>query len=247
MEKLEWLSKEVSVLVSKEHHFNTDTILLAHFSTPRRGERCADLGTGCGTIPLLWLTRSAPESVLAVELLESACDMARRSVALNGFEDIVSVLRLDIREIGSAPKNESGLRGLDLVACNPPYKADGTGAKSADASRRAARHEDACTLTDIAAAAAAMLRFGGRFCLCQRPERLCDVLGTLRENDLEPKRLRFVHQKPDRPAGLFLVQCIRGGRPGGLTAEPPLFIEKGSGGFSPEMLEIYGTYREGRE
>ena len=48
------LSPEISVLTTPQHTFNTDTILLASFSSPKRQELCADLGTGCGTIPLLF-------------------------------------------------------------------------------------------------------------------------------------------------------------------------------------------------
>ena len=56
MENLHWepLAPACRVLVSREHTFNTDTILLAHFAAPKHKERCIDLGTGCGTISLLW-------------------------------------------------------------------------------------------------------------------------------------------------------------------------------------------------
>ena len=36
------------VLVSPQHTFGTDAVLLAHFAAPRPRERWADLGTGCG-------------------------------------------------------------------------------------------------------------------------------------------------------------------------------------------------------
>ena len=57
---------------------------------------------------------------------------------------------------------------------------------------RLARHETACTLADAAAAASRLLKSGGRFCLCLRPERLCDAMDVLRRARLEPKRLRLV-------------------------------------------------------
>jgi tRNA1(Val) A37 N6-methylase TrmN6 len=244
-EHLEPLSKAVSVFVSDEYHFNTDTIFLAHFSLPRRGERCADLGTGCGAIPLLWMTRTRPESVCALELQPRACELARRSVLRGGFGGVITVREMDVREVPEAAKRDPLLHHLDLVACNPPYKAAGAGGASPRAFRRIARSEAECTLADIARAGAAALRFGGRFCLCQRPERLCEVLLQLKAHGLEPKRLRFIQQRPGAAPGLFLVQARRGGRPGGLAVEPPLLIEDGCGNFSREMTEIYGEYREG--
>jgi tRNA1(Val) A37 N6-methylase TrmN6 len=241
-EKLEPLSAGLSVFTGKGHTFNTDTILLANYSMPRGGETCADFGTGCGTIPLLWYARSSPRKVYAVELQEEACDLARRSVRLNGLEGQIEIVR---ENIGVLRKKRSLPYGLDLIACNPPYQPDGTGRYSAQESRRIARHEVTCSFSEIAMAAAAFLRWGGRFFLCQRPEHLCGVMLALRAAGLEPKRLRLVQQRPDKAPFLFLMQANLGGRPG-LAAEPALFVESADGGWSNEMLRIYGDYKEGR-
>lgn len=241
-EKLEPLAAGYSVLTGKNHTFSTDTILLADFSMPRAGETCADLGTGCGAIPILWCARSAPAVVYAVELQRDACALLERSVRHNGLGDKILVVPADIRhlkETGALP------RGLDLVACNPPYGREGGGPHGVSENRRIARHEVACGLSDIAAAAADLLRWGGRFCCCLRPDRLCDAVTQLRNAGIEPKRLRFVQQRKDRAPFLFLLQGRRGGRPG-LAVEPALFVESEDGGWSPEMLRIYGDYKEGR-
>ena len=50
---IEPLGCGMEIFVSDTHHFSTDTILLADFSKPSGKKLCADLGTGCGTIPLL--------------------------------------------------------------------------------------------------------------------------------------------------------------------------------------------------
>ena len=42
-----------------------------------------------------------------------------------------------------------------------------------------------------------LLKDGGRFSLCHRPERLAEVLAVLRANRLEPKRLAFVKNRAD--------------------------------------------------
>ena len=86
--------------------------------------------------------------------------------------------------------------------------------------------------------AARLLRYGGRFCLCQRPERLCDVFCAMRESGIEPKRLRMVQKRPDTAPWLALIEGRRGGRPF-LTVEPPLMVQDDAGGFSPEMRRIY--------
>ena len=160
--------------------------------------------------------------------------MARRSVELNGLDNI-SVVNADLKEL----KGVLPFGSFDLVCCNPPYKESGTGIKNPDGEKLLARHEEGCTIGDICLAAKNLLQFGGRFVMCQRPERLADVLEAMRSNDLEPKRLRFVQQRPEKPPKLFLVEGRRGGKKGGLVTESTLFIE------SDEMLGIYGSYKEG--
>jgi tRNA1Val (adenine37-N6)-methyltransferase len=238
-ERFEPLSKRISVIVGNGYTFNTDTILLAWFSMPKKGETCADFGTGCGTIPLLWCARSQPAAVCAVEIQPTACDMAWRSVAFNSLDETVQVMECDVRELDVRPDVTRG--SFDLIACNPPYQAAGTGIVSAAEGERIARHETVCKFSEIAASAGALLRWGGRFCCCMRPERLCSTMLALREAGLEPKRLRFVQQKTSSAPFLFLLQANRGGRPG-VKVEPVLLVEE-NGAFSEEMLRICGDYK----
>lgn len=247
MEKLplgahyEPLSPTCRAAVNGVHRFTTDTVLLAHFAAPKKGERCADFGTGCGVIPLLWRCRYAPGAVTGVELSEEAAALAAHAVEINGFSDTVRIVRGDIREIRRVFPEPT----LDLASCNPPYKAVGAGLRNAHGEREAARHECTCTLSDVAKAARDTLRFSGRLCICQRPERLTDAMCVLRENGLEPKRLRLVQPRAGAAPSLFLLEARRGGRPG-LQILPALCIENERGGFSAEMLEIYGDYKTER-
>ena len=130
-EHWEPLAPNCRVLVSRAHRFTTDTILLAHFAAPKKRERCADLGTGCGTIPLLWHARYAPREITGVELDADALRQARESVRENGLEDKIAVKCGDIREIRAVFPEPV----LDLVACNPPYKAVGASGSQCSSSR----------------------------------------------------------------------------------------------------------------
>lgn len=236
-EHFEPLSRGISVIVSHSHSFNTDTILLAAFCAPRTGEICADFGTGCGAIPLLWHTKTKPKMAYAIEIQENACDMARRSVDYNKLTDQIQIINQDIKML----KDGFFPNPLDLIACNPPYKTDGAGLQNPNEEMRMARHEVACSFADIAQAAASLLRFGGRFCCCLRPERLFGAMLELRTAGIEPKRLRFVQHRPANAPSLFLLQANRGGKPG-MTVDPVLFIKNEAGGYSEEMIQIYGEY-----
>lgn len=131
----ETLAPGCRVQVTKEHSFNTDTLLLADFSRPNPGESCADFGTGCGAIPLLWAARGKPGAVRAIELQKEAAALAAESVQASGLSGVITVLQGDVRQIKSFLPHES----LDLVACNPPYQAAGTGLLSPSPARALAR------------------------------------------------------------------------------------------------------------
>lgn len=221
MERWEPLGGGISVLVSGEHGFAQDALLLAAFARPRAGERVCDLGTGCGILPLLWCRDTACGHVDAVELAPQAASMAARSVERAALTQRVKIHCADMRRLqGLLPGG-----AYDRVACNPPYFAAGSGAVSQSSAARTARHEgDGAALDDVVAAAARLLRNGGRFCLCYRPERLCDLVQTLRGGGLEPKRLQTVQQRAGDAPWLLLCEARRQGRPG-LVWEPPLILQ----------------------
>ena len=129
-----------------------------------------------------------------------------------------------------------------LVTCNPPYKAEGAGLKNPDEYHKVARHEVACNLEDIISVGAKLLQTSGRFCLCHRPERLSELMSLMSKYKVEPKRLRLVAQRKGEEPWLVLVEGRRCGNMG-LRIEPTLYVEE-NGEFSPEMIEIYGKYKE---
>ncbi len=239
-EKLEPLGSGIKIIVSKNHTFGTDTVLLANFSKPKRKDKACELGTGCGAIPLIWSRNDIPGSVSAVDIQDEACSMLERSVRLNGLEEKITVINADLCDL----KGKLEFSSFDLVVCNPPYKAAGTGIVNPQSSHKIARHEFMCTMDDIAKSASGLLNFSGRLCMCQRPERLSDLICSMRKYKIEPKRLRFVQQRISKPPKLFLIEGRRGGNPNGLIVEPTLLIENEDGSLTDEMIEIYGAYKE---
>jgi tRNA1(Val) A37 N6-methylase TrmN6 len=238
-EHFEPLGNGIEIIVSDLFHFSTDTILLADFAKPKANSKAVDLGTGCGTIPLLWARSNKSAEINAVEIQHQGYDMTSRSIIHNGIDNIKAI-NCDLKKL----KGVLPFGYFDLVSCNPPYKEIGTGIKNPDEEKLIARHEDSCTIDDITLCAKNLLQFGGRFCMCQRPERLTDVLLSMRKNDLEPKRLRFVQQRESKNPKLFLVEGRRGSKPSSLVVEKTLFIEDSTGDFSQEMKDIYGSYKE---
>ena len=158
---LEPLGNGLQIYVTDSYHFSTDTILLANFSQPTGRRKCADLGTGCGTIPLLWLRENPNLDIAAVEIQNDACALACKSVEFNGVGQNLTIINADLKDLrGRLP-----FGAFDLVACNPPYKRGGAGIQNPENALTVARHETECTLDDICEAASKLLQFGGRFCI----------------------------------------------------------------------------------
>lgn len=236
---LEPLGNGISIYVSDSYHFSTDTILLADFSKPQGRKKCAELGTGCGTIPLLWCRQNRNLEISAVEIQEDACTLAQQSVDYNNLGGNIKIINADLRCL----KGILNFGCYDLVVCNPPYKIGGSGITNPQNSKQIARHEVECTLDDVCESASKLLQFGGRFCICQRPERLADVMESMRKFSIEPKTLRLVQQRVSKAPKLFLLEGRRGGNRGFLNVLPSLFIEDENGNFSEEMMKIYGSYK----
>ncbi len=235
MEKMDRLWPEGYAFLFDDALFqpSTDSFLLGDFVRTRRGDRVCDLGAGTGLLGLLLLARQPELSVTDVEIQEAACDLARRSAELNGLGDRITVLRQDLCQLDGLPRS-----AFDLVVANPPYFSAGSGAVSPDPARSTARSEMRCTLEDVCAAADHLLRYGGRFFLVFRPDRMAELFALLQKFRLEPKRLRFVQHSAASAPSLLLLECRKGGRPG-LAVEPPLLLKGPDGRDTPEADRVY--------
>ena len=177
-----------------------DALALGAFSTVKPGWRVCDLGTGSGVLLLLLARRAENLSLTGIDI-DPLARIARENLAANGLPG--EILTGDLRQ---APLPAGG---FDLVVSNPPYFPVGSGKSGGPA-----RSEEFCSLAELCAAASRLVKNGGRFALCHRPERLVDVLCALRSCRLEPKRLKLAAHGPGHPPSLLLVEAVKQGRPG---------------------------------
>ncbi len=198
----------------------------------RAGERVLELGAGCGVVAMLVAALSRPREIVAVELQPELARLIGKNAELN--RQPVTAVCADIRERkipGLAPGS------FDLVIANPPYRKLRGGRASPDPGRRAARSESSGELIDFAAAAGRYARAGARVALVFTASRSIDLIAALRAHALEPKRIRFVHPRHDKPASTILVEARKGG---GVetTVEPPLVMYDRPGVYSAAALKM---------
>lgn len=236
----EKLGESCEICVTKEHTFGTDAFLLADFAKARHKDIVCDLGTGCGIIAVLMRLRYEPKQVYGVDIQPQAIEQFELTVSRSGLKETYPLL-MDLKAL----TNDAPLGRCDLVTCNPPYKAAKAGIESELSAHKIARHEILCNISDVCAAGNKLLKYGGRLCLCNRPERLADVMCAMRENGIEPKYLRFVSKSPSDAPWLFLIEGRKGG--GSFMQVLPQLYISGSGGISPELAQIYGKTDERTE
>ena len=242
--------------------FGMDAVLLSAYTEIKAGERCLDMGTGTGILPLLLSAKTDAAELVGLEIQPESVDMARRSVAMNialrgeeaeaetqvSSENETPASQQSRPVLGRVRIEEGDLKeasaifgrgSFDVVTCNPPYMTGGHGIVNPADAKAIARHEILCTLDDVCREAAAVLVPGGRFYMVHRPFRLAEIFATAARYNLEPKRMRLVYPYRDREPNMVLIGFVRGGRPR-VEVEKPLILWEREGEYTDEVKELYG-------
>ena len=217
--------------------------MLSAYPPPEPKGRAIELGCGTGIVSLLCAARGQYAHLDAVEVQPAFAELAERNAALNGLVDRVSVRCADLRDLRAVDFGGE----VDAVLANPPYMRVDTGRLNRSDAKAIARHELHGDIGDFCAAAARLLRWGGRFVCVWRPDRLLALLAAMREHGLEPKRMTAVHADAAAPASMVLVDARRGGAPS-LALTPPLLLYRDPPAVQPRVLTetaaaIYETGR----
>jgi tRNA1Val (adenine37-N6)-methyltransferase len=207
--------------------------LLGRFARVRSRDRVLELGAGCGVVSIMIAALQRPREVLAIELQPALAEMLARNAELNRPHSVRSICAdLRSRKIpGLVPAS------FDLVIANPPYRATSTGRESPHQGRRIARSERSATLEDFVVAARRYARRGGRVAFVFTARRSAELLSSMRANQLEPKRIRFVHPQIARPASVILVEACAGGGTETII-EPPLVLYDRPGIYTSEAQAL---------
>ena len=240
-EKIEPLGNNMEIVVSSSHTFGTDAILLANFAGIKRKDIACDMGTGCGIIPLIWC-KGVTNRIYALDIQPKAIEQVKKSLEHNGLGERIIPVNCDLRSLKGIV--EEGV--FDLVTMKPPYKPVGTGIESISEAERIARHEVTCTVDNAVSAAARLLKYGGRFCMCHRPERLCDIIVSMRQGGVEVKKIRFVKQNEGKAPWLVLVEGKKGGK-SAVTVMPDLIMKNSDGTNTEEFRGMFGDYMDGHQ
>lgn len=201
------------------YHFSIDAVLLAHFCTVKKANSVVDLGAGCGVVGLVLAHRYPDCYITSVEMQEDLCTLIAANIQENEFGERMSCVLSNVAHIRQVLPSETA----DLVVCNPPYGVLASGRLNKGDEKTIARHEVHGGLGDFMRAAAYSAKNRGRVAFILPAARLPELLITMAECRLQPKRMQLVHSYPGGGAKLVLVEGVKNGG-AELTVHEPLFV-----------------------
>lgn len=215
--------------------FGMDSVLLSDFAKEiKKNSTILDMGTGTGILGILLSAKTQDTKITGVEIQPEVAQMAQRSVQLNHLEERIDIICEDIKELKKIYETQS----FDAIVTNPPYKKKGTGGINENEAKLISRHEITANLEDFISIASYLLKDQGSIYMVHRPERLADIMTSLRKYKLEPKVIKFVHPNQEKEPNLILVKATKNARPF-LKVENPIYIYDLQGNYTKEILEIY--------
>ena len=189
------------------YRFTSDSVLLSKFAKAKKGDKVADLCSGSGIVAFHFhaLHKDKGLTFTLFEMQRCLSDLSKKTIELNGFENFT----VENQKVQDIPSSFAG--AFSLALCNPPYERGGL--ENDDYHKAVCRKEITVNLKEIALAATKILKYGGRFCMVHRADRLAEICYTLKDADLEVKRLRFVTGKKGKEPYLVLIEAVKGGKP----------------------------------
>lgn len=218
--------------------YGIDSVLLSDFAKEiRENSTVLDLGAGNGILGLLLCGKTKLKTIIGVEIQDEVCEMATRTILFNDLQDRFQMIHGDIKNVTNIIPRES----FDAVVSNPPYKKKDSGIQNNNETKVISRHEILCNLNDIIKAACYALKEKGTFYMVHRPERLADIIATLREYRIEPKVIKFVYPKINKKPNLVLIKSTKYGN-SFLDIKEPIIVYDGNGEYTDEIKKIYGRW-----
>lgn len=216
-------------------NFSLDSVLLPNFITINESvKNILDIGTGNAPIPLI-LSKKTKASIIGLEIQKEVSKMAEESVKINNLENKITIINEDAREYAKTTPPES----FDIITCNPPYfEVSETSRFNKNDYKTIARHEVTLNLEDILKISRKLLKNGGTLGLVHRPERLMDILITMRKYNIEPKKIRLVYPLKNKEANILLIEGKKNGKKG-LKILPPLYSHNKDGSYTEEIKKYF--------
>lgn len=228
--------KNLKIIQDNEmFNFSLDSVLLPNFITINDSTKnILDIGTGNAPIPLI-LSQKTKAHITGIEIQKEVSNIAKKTIKLNNLENKINIINDDIKEYYKKATPEY----YDIITCNPPYfEVKKTSKFNKNDYKTIARHEVTLKLEDILKIARKLLKNGGTLGLVHRPERLIDILTTMRNYNIEPKKIRLIYPRKNKESNILLIEGKKNGKKG-LKILPPLYSHNQDGTYTEEIQKYF--------
>lgn len=216
-------------------NFSLDSVLLPNFVTLNKNiKNILDIGCGNAPIPLILSTKTSA-LITGVEIQKDVYDLAVKSVKINNLENQINIINADINELYNKFETES----FDVITCNPPFfKVSEQSNLNKSDYKTIARHEVKLNLDDIFKISKKLLKNNGYVAIVHRPERLLDILESMKKYNIEPKKIQFIYPKTNMEANILLVEGKKNGNKG-LKILPPIYTHLENGEYTDQIKKYF--------
>ena len=216
-------------------NFSLDSVLLPNFVTINKNvSKILDIGCGNAPIPLILSTKTKAK-IIGVEIQKEVFDLAQKSVNINKLNNQIEIINADINEMYDQFETES----FDIITCNPPFfKVSKDSNLNKNDYKTIARHEVKLNLDDIFKIAKKLLKNNGYIAIVHRPDRLVDIITTMRKYNIEPKKIQFIYPKTNMEANILLVEGTKNGKEG-LKILPPIYTHLDNGEYTEQIKKYF--------
>ena len=227
--------KDLKIVQNSEwFSFSLDSVLLADFTRVNNKMKIIDFCCGNAPIPLFLSTKTKAK-ITGVELQKEVYELAKKSISLNKLDDQIEMLNIDVKNIANLYDTDI----FDLITCNPPYfKLTEKSNTNLNNVKATARHEISLTLNDIFKCAKKLLKNNGKIVMVHRTERLIEIISEMKNNNIEPKRIKLIYPFLDSESNMVLIEGTKNGKPG-IKIEKSLIIHNTDGSYRDDVLKIF--------
>ena len=228
--------KDLTIMQDSEmFNFSLDSVLLPNFvAINKKIDKILDIGCGNAPIPLK-KKKKTKAKIIGVEIQKKSYELAIESVKMNNLENQIEIVNQDINDYYKFDKTDS----YDIITCNPPFfKYIESSNINKNDYKTIARHEVKLNLDNIFNISKKLLKNNGVVAIVHRPERLVEILESMKKNNIEPKRIRFVYPKKNMDANILLIEEKKNGKPG-LKILPPLYSHLDNGEYTEEVKKYF--------
>lgn len=220
---------------SEMFQFSLDSILLPNFVTLNKNtKKILDIGTGNAIIPII-LTTKTDADITAIEIQKDVCQLAQKSIQMNSLDSQIKLIHHDINQYYLECDTEQ----YDVITCNPPYfKVSETSKLNDSEYKMIARHEIKLDLERLMKVSSKLLKNKGIVAIVHRPDRLVDIITTMKKYNIEPKKMRLVYPNQKKEANILLIEGKKNGN-SGLKILKPLYSHLDNGDYTLEIQKYF--------